>query len=153
MTGTPEDRLPRLIRDGATFVRALGAEGEQLIVRLQNDHALSAHRHDDKFVLLQLGGFIAGQMRWSGRTGLRQRLEITNDRIGDAGQPAEDARAQEKIDESDGAMSANWKPLRRVRSISDLLSSTVQAWVQSSHLLADCCRVKTLRARPRWNAR
>ena len=78
MARTPNDGLPRLKRDGATFVGALRAKREAVDLRLQNDHALTAHRNDDKFVLLQLGGFIAGQTRRSGGTGLRQRLEITN---------------------------------------------------------------------------
>ena len=98
MARTPDDRLAWQVTNRATFVRALGAEGQQfLILRLQNDYALPAHRDDDKFILLELGSLFAGQTRWSRGPGLRQRLEITNHRISDTGQPAEDGRAQQKI--------------------------------------------------------
>ena len=53
---------PGMKRDGATFVRALGAERVELIFRLDNDHALAADRHDDELILLQFGGFIARQI-------------------------------------------------------------------------------------------
>jgi hypothetical protein len=52
-------------------MRALRAERVQLIGRLQNDHALSAHWNDDKLVLLEFGRFIARQMRGPGRSCLR----------------------------------------------------------------------------------
>ena len=80
-------------------MRALRAERVQLIARLQNDHALTAHRDDDKLVLLEFGRFIASQMRRPRRPGLRQRFKITNDWVSDADQPAEEARAQKKIEE------------------------------------------------------
>ena len=70
----------------------------QLVIRLQNQHALSAHRHNHKLVLLKLGRFIACEMCWAGRPGLRQRFKVTNDRISNTDQPAEEARAQKKIE-------------------------------------------------------
>jgi hypothetical protein len=70
----------------------------QLIAGLQDQHALPAHRNDDKLVLLELGCFIARQMRWSGRAGLRERFEVTNNWIRNADQPTEKARAQNKIE-------------------------------------------------------
>lgn len=76
---------------------ALRAERVQLIGRLQNYHALPAHRNDDKFILLELGRLIAGQMRWPRRPGLWQRFEVTNDWVNDTDQPAKQARTQEKI--------------------------------------------------------
>jgi hypothetical protein len=79
-------------------MRALCAERMQLIARLQNQHALATHRNDHKLILLQFGGFIASQMRRPGRPGLRQRFKIANDWISDADQPAEQARAQNKIE-------------------------------------------------------
>jgi len=98
MAGTPNYGLPRQKRDRAPFVGALCAERVQLIASLQNQHALPAHRNDDKLILLQFGRFIASQPRRSGRPGLRQRFEITNDWISDAGQPTNEARAQKKIE-------------------------------------------------------
>src|SRR5215208_7261068 len=71
----------------------------QLITRLQNQDALSAHRDNHKLVLLKLGRFIACEMCWASRPGLRQRLKVTNDRISNADQPAEEARAQKKVEE------------------------------------------------------
>src|SRR5471032_1352271 len=98
MTGTPKDRLRRLIRDRAAFVCALGAKGKKLLIgRLQDDYALPAHRNNDEFILLQLGGLIASQMRGSRGASLRQRLEIPNDGVRHRDQPAEEARAHEKI--------------------------------------------------------
>jgi hypothetical protein len=70
----------------------------QLILGLQNDHPLPANRNNDKLILLQFGRFIARQMRRSCRPGLRQRFKIANDWIGDTDQPAEQARAQKKIE-------------------------------------------------------
>jgi hypothetical protein len=78
-------------------VCALRAERVQLIGRLQNYHALPAHRNDDKFILLELGRLIASQTSRSSRPGLRQRLEVTNDRVSNADQPTEEARAQKEI--------------------------------------------------------
>ena len=98
MTGAPNYRLPRQKRDRASFVRALRAERMQLITRLQNQDALSAHRHNHKLVLLKLGRFIACEMCWAGRPSLRQRFKIANDWISDADQPAEKTRAQKKIE-------------------------------------------------------
>ena len=71
----------------------------QLITRLQNQHPLPAYRNNDELVLLEFGGFIARQMRWPGRPGLRQRFKVTNDRISNTDQPAEEARAQKKVEE------------------------------------------------------
>ena len=71
----------------------------QLIARLQNQHALPAYRNNDELVLLEFGGFIARQMRRPGRPGLRQRFKVTNDRISNTDQPAEEARAQKKVEE------------------------------------------------------
>ncbi len=96
MTGAPNYRLPRQKRDRASFVRAFRAERMQLITRLQNQDALSAYRHNHELVLLELGGFIACEMRWAGRPGLRQRFKVTNDRISNTDQPAEEARAQRR---------------------------------------------------------
>ena len=79
-------------------MRALRAERMQLIAGLQNQHALTAHRNNDKLVLLKFGGLIARQMRRSGRPCLRQRFKIANDWISDADQPAEKTRAQKKIE-------------------------------------------------------
>jgi hypothetical protein len=79
-------------------VRALRAERVQLTIGLQNQHPLTAYWNDDKLILLKLGYFITGQMRRAGRTRLRQRLEITNDWIDDAGQPTERGRTQKKIE-------------------------------------------------------
>ncbi len=79
----------------------------QLVIRLQNQHALSAHRNNHKLVLLKLGRFIACEMCWASRPGLRQRFKVTNDRISNTDQPAEDARAQKKVEEM---------PARRCRS-------------------------------------
>ena len=94
VTRTPDDGLARLISHRATFMRALGAEREQLLVRrLQHDDALAAHRDDDELVLLELAGLFASEMRGPGRAGLWQWLEITNDRVGEANEPAERARA------------------------------------------------------------
>lgn len=70
----------------------------QLIARLQNQHALSAYRDDDKLVLLEFGRFIARQSRRPGRAGLRQRFQITNDWVSNADQPTEKARAQNQIE-------------------------------------------------------
>jgi hypothetical protein len=70
----------------------------QLILGLQNDHALPTYWNDDKLILLKLGCFITRQMRRPSRSGLRQRFEITNNWINDAGQPTEDGRTQEKIE-------------------------------------------------------
>ena len=97
MTGAPNYRLPRQKRDRASFVRALRAERMQLITRLQNQDPLSAYRHNYKLVLLKLGRFIACEMCWTGRPGLRQRFKVTNDRISNTDQPAEEARAQKKL--------------------------------------------------------
>ena len=71
----------------------------QLIARLQDEHSLPAYRNDNELVLLQFGGFIARQMRRAGRSGLWQRFKITNDRISNTDQPAEEARAQKKVEE------------------------------------------------------
>jgi hypothetical protein len=98
VTWTPNHGLTRQKRDGAPFVRALRAERVQLILRLQNDDALAAHRDDDKFVLLELGRLIARQARRPCGTRLRQRFEITNDRVSNTGQPAKQACAQKKIE-------------------------------------------------------
>jgi hypothetical protein len=98
VAGAPNDGLPRQKRDRASFMRALRAERVQFIAGLQNQYALPAHRNDDKLVLLQFGRFITSQSRRSGRTGLWQRLEITNDWISNADQPREDACAQKKIE-------------------------------------------------------
>ena len=65
----------------------------QLIARLQNQHALPAYWNDDKLVLLEFGGFITRKMRWTSRPGLRQRFKVTNDRISNTHEPAEEARA------------------------------------------------------------
>ena len=72
---------------------AFRAERMQLITRLQDQHSLPAYWNDDELVLLQFGGFIARQMRRAGRPGLRQRFKVTNDRISNTDQPAEEARA------------------------------------------------------------
>ena len=56
----------------------------QLIARLQNQHALSAYRNDDKLFLFELGRFIAREMRRSGRSGLRQWFEVTNNWVRNA---------------------------------------------------------------------
>lgn len=98
VTGAPENRLRRLIRDRATLVGALGAESVQLILRLQNDHPLAAHRDDDEFILLKFRCFISRQTRRSGRSGLRQRLQITNNWICNARDPTKQTRTQENID-------------------------------------------------------
>jgi hypothetical protein len=71
----------------------------QLVTRLQNQDALSAHRDNYKLVLLKLGRFIAREMCWAGRPGLRQRFKVTNDRISNTDHPAEEARPQKKIEE------------------------------------------------------
>src|SRR6266516_2736918 len=97
MTWAPNYGVPWQKRNRAPFMRALRAERMQLIARLQNQHALTAHRNDDTLVLLEFGSFIACQMRRPGRPGLRQRFEIPNDRISNAGQPSEGARAQKEI--------------------------------------------------------
>src|SRR6476646_5894791 len=63
VAGTPENRFRRLISNGAAFVRALRAKSEELLIwRLQNNHALPAHRDDHEFVLFELGGFFARQV-------------------------------------------------------------------------------------------
>jgi len=99
VTGAPNYRLPRQKRDRASFVRALRAERMQLITRLQDQHSLPAYRNNDELVLLEFGSFIARQMRWSGRPGLWQRFKVTDDRISNTDQPAEEARAQKKVEE------------------------------------------------------
>src|SRR6478672_12095605 len=71
----------------------------QLVTSLQNQDALSAHRDNHKLVLLKLGRFIACEMCWAGRPGLRQRFKVTNDRISNTDQPAEEARPQKKVEE------------------------------------------------------
>ena len=71
----------------------------QLITRLQDQHPLPAYRNNDELVLLEFGGFIARQMRWPGRPCLRQWFKITNDGISNTDQPAEEARAQQKVEE------------------------------------------------------
>ena len=78
---------------------ALRTESEKLVLSLENDDALPAYRHDDKFVLFKFPCFFPGQVGRPGRTGLRERFEVTNDRIGDARHPAERAHSQEKIQE------------------------------------------------------
>ena len=78
---------------------AFRAERMQLVARLQNQDALSAHRDNHKLVLLKLGRFIACEMCWPGRSGLRQRFKVTNDGISNTDQPAEEARAQKKVEE------------------------------------------------------
>ncbi len=98
MTWAPNHGLPGQKRNGAPFMRALRAERMQLIAGLQNQHALPAHWSDDKLVLLEFGDFIARQTRRPRSPGLRQRLEIANNWISDADQPAEEARAQKKIE-------------------------------------------------------
>jgi hypothetical protein len=99
MARTSDDRLPRQVGHGATFVRANGAEGQQFLIgRLQSDHPLPTHREDDKFILLQFGSLFTRQTRRPGRSALRQRLEITDHRVCYTHQPAEDARAQQKIE-------------------------------------------------------
>lgn len=70
----------------------------QLITRLQNQYALSAHRDNHKLVLLKLGRFISREMCWAGRPGLRQRFKVTNDWVSNTDQPAEEARPQKKIE-------------------------------------------------------
>ena len=70
----------------------------QLITRLQDQHPLPAYRNNDELVLLEFGSFVARQMRWASRPGLRQRFKVTNDRISNTDQPAEEARAQKKIE-------------------------------------------------------
>ncbi len=79
-------------------MRALRAERVQLIARLQHQHPLPAHRDDDKLFLLQLGRFIARQMRWSRWPGLLQRFEITNNWVCNADHPTEKTRAQDQIE-------------------------------------------------------
>ena len=98
VTGTPDDRLRRQECDGASFVCALRAERMQLIASLKNQNALSAHRDDHKLILLEFGCFIARQSRRSRWTSLRQRFQITNNGIGNADQPTEKARTQNKIE-------------------------------------------------------
>jgi hypothetical protein len=98
MTRAPNYGLAWQKRNGASFVRALRAERVQLIGGLQNYYALPAHRNDNKLVLLQFGRFIASQTRRPRRSRLRQRLEVTNNWVGDTDQPAEQARAQKKIE-------------------------------------------------------
>ena len=71
----------------------------QLITRLQDQHTLPAYRNNDELVLLEFGSFIARQMRWTGRPGLRQWFKVTDDRISNTHQPAEEARAQQKVEE------------------------------------------------------
>ena len=88
MTGAPDNRLARLKRNRATFMGAFRAEGEELIARLKNNDALPAHRDDDEFLFLELGRIFARQSRRPGRAGLRQRLEITNDRISNGSRPS-----------------------------------------------------------------
>lgn len=70
----------------------------QLITRLQDQHPLPAHRNNDELVLLEFGSFIARQMRRAGRPCLRQWFKVTDDRINNTDQPAEEARAQKKIE-------------------------------------------------------
>jgi hypothetical protein len=65
----------------------------QLISRLQDQHPLPAYWNNDELVLLEFGSFVARQTRWAGRPGLRQRFKVTNDRISNTDQPAEEARA------------------------------------------------------------
>src|SRR6476646_4914917 len=75
VAGTPDNGLAWLIRDGAAFVGAFGAEGKDLLVRrLENDDSLAAYRHDDELLLLELPGFIARQPRRASGAGLRQRF-------------------------------------------------------------------------------
>jgi hypothetical protein len=71
----------------------------QLITRLQDQHPLPAYRNNDELVLLEFGSFIARQMRWPGRPCLWQRFKVTDDRISNTHQPAEEARAQQKVEE------------------------------------------------------
>ena len=99
MTRAPNYRLPRQKRYCASFVRALGTERMQLIAGLQHHHALPAYWNDHKLILLKLGSFVARQTRWSGRPCLRKRFKVTDDRIGNAHKPAEEARAQENVEE------------------------------------------------------
>ena len=80
-------------------MRALRAERMQLITRLQDQHPLPAYRNDDELVLLEFGGFIARQMRWPGRPCLRQWFKVTDDRISNTHQPAEEARSQKNVEE------------------------------------------------------
>ena len=70
----------------------------QLITCLQDQHPLPAYWNNDELVLLEFGSFVARQMRWPGRPGLRQRFQITNDRISNTHQPAQEARTQNNID-------------------------------------------------------
>ena len=97
MAWTPNDGLPGQKSYCASFVRAFRTERMQLISRLQNQHPLPAYRNDDELVLLEFGRFIARQMRWAGRTCLRQRFKVTNDRISNTDQPTEEACAQKNV--------------------------------------------------------
>jgi hypothetical protein len=93
MTRAPNYGLAWQKRNGASFVRALRAERVYLIGGLQNDHALTAYWDDDKLILFEFGCFIASQSCRSCGTCLRQRFQITYDRVNDADQPTEKARA------------------------------------------------------------
>ena len=99
MAGAPYYRLPGQKRDRASFVGALRAKRMQLITRLEHEDTLTADRNDDELVLLELGCFITRQMRWTGRPRLRQRFKVTNNRIGNAYQPAKQTRAQKNVEE------------------------------------------------------
>ena len=98
MARAPNYRLPRQKRYRASFVRALRAERMQLIARLQHQYPLPAYRNDDELILLKLGGFITRQMCWSSRPRLRKRFKVTDDRIRNAHEPAEKARAQKNVE-------------------------------------------------------
>lgn len=97
VTRAPDHGLPGEIGHGTAFMRALGANGVELILRLEDNDALAADRDDNKFVLLKFPDFLTRQVCRPSRPGLGQRFEITNDWIGDAGDPAEQAQAQKQV--------------------------------------------------------
>lgn len=99
MTRAPNHRLAGQKRDRASFVRALRTEGMQLIAGLQHQYALPAYRNDNELILLQLRSFIARQMCWTGRSRLGKRFKVTDDRIRNAHEPCEEARAQNNVEE------------------------------------------------------
>lgn len=71
----------------------------QLIAGLQHQYALPAYRNDNELILLELGRFIARQTRWPGRSRLRKRFKVADDRIRNAHKPCEEARAQNNVEE------------------------------------------------------
>src|SRR6185436_16787547 len=80
---------------------AFGVEGHNFLRGVpQDQHPLAADRDDDRVILLELGQFDGRKPRWTDRSGARKRLEVSDDRIDNACQAAEGARAEKPVQKS-----------------------------------------------------